>query len=493
MSRSFPSRRDVLRGGALALGAASLAPSTGALPSARPRWKIDNVLRVGAIGVGRRATGGLLPRLGYVRRDMATGELKPQTPRMPDVELVAICDVFQDNLDEMGAAVERAGGKATLYKRYREMLDREDLDAVIVATPDFTHAPIAQAAVEAGCDVYLEKCAANTPQQLRDLEAAVAEHGRIVQVGYQLRQDEIHRQAKEVVKRGWIGETRLITHAVHRSGSTGSLRHPLLQYGEAPDPGRVDWDLFLDGRAPERPYEAGRFFEWRKYWDYCNGIFGDNQSHIVDAAEFIADLGLPATAVASGGVYGSDEGRETPDVITAVLEYPDQGLSLRFTEIDCNSHPSQVSSYHGTEGTLEISWELKVFPDRFSSKYADALEAGKLNPNKPVIHLKDRAAATALSANPSEMWLAGRGATKTTRGGGEFDTTLLHLQDFFDSVRSREKPIADLSSSRVSTIAAQMSAEALRSGTRITPQDLGFEPAPSNAATERPGSHSESE
>ena len=465
-----------MRHGLAAAGSTVFLTGMAARPApARVRWRVDDTLRLGAIGLGRRMTN-LLSRLGVACKDLRSGKRQSADEPMAGIEFVALCDVFEWNLEEKAEAVRELGGEPALYRDYREMLEKEDLDAVIVATPDFTHAPIAQLAVENGCDVYVEKCAANTPQQLRDLEAAVAKHEAIVQVGYQLRQDEIHLRAKEVIERGWIGEVRLVTFEVHRSGATGLLRHPLLEYGEPPDPALVDWDLFLAGIAPERPYDPERFFEWRKFWDYCNGICGDNESHFVDEVELMTGIGLPATASTSGGVYGSTDQRETPNVITACLEYPDEGLSLRFTEIDCNSGGPKGTWVYGTDGSLSVSWELKVYPDRFSSRYADALEEEKLSPHKPMIHVKDPAAAAALEANPSQMWLAGRGATKTTRGNGVYDTTRLHIEDFLSCVRSREQPAASLEIARNSTIAAQMSAAALRQGRAITPADLGFGP-----------------
>lgn len=472
-SRRRLTRRQFVHQGLLLSGAAvtpGLASSSHAAPV---RWRGDDTLRVGAIGVGRRSRN-LISRLGYSVADIRSGIVQAVGKPVEGAELVAICDVFDGNLQSMAASIRKAGGDPKLYRDYREMLTREDLDAVIVATPDFSHAPIAQFAVEQGCDVYVEKCAAHSPDQLRALEAAVAKHKAIVQVGYQLRQDNINQQAAEVVRRGWIGEVRLVTCDIHRSGTTGALTHPLLEYGDPPSPDSVDWDLFLAGLAPERPYDPERFFEWRKFWDYCNGTCGDNESHVIDAAEFVAGVGMPGAAVSSGRVWGDSGKRETPNMLVACLEYPEEEMTLRFTEIDTNSGKDGGQIYYGTEGTMHVSWELAVYPDRFSEKYAESFREKKLNPSTPMIHLKDPAAAAMLEGNPSELWLAGRGAARTTRGKGEFDTTRLHLEEFFECVRSRQEPSASLAKARASTIGAQMSARSIREGRRITPADLGF-------------------
>lgn len=463
-----PTRRGVLRGAGLSLASSSLL-ATAANSAPRRSWKIDDTLRVGIIGSGRRGHN-LLARLGY-RNAYANNPDK----YLEGVKVVAVSDTWEGNREMASEAIGKLHSKPTVYRDYREMLGTEDLDAVIVATPDFTHAPISIAAIEAGCDVYVEKCAANTREQLEAFESAIKKHEAVVQVGYQLRQDAIYKQAAEVIRRGWIGEPRLARCEVHRNGMNGALRHPALADGGQPNPEGVDWELFLAGLAPEREYDPQRFFEWRKYWDYCNGICGDNQSHSVDAVEFVVGLGHPSKATAAGGVFEYDH-RETPDVLTATVDYDNEGMSVLFVAIDSNSYNVPGTYFYGTEGTMHVSWELKVWPDRFSEKYGESLESGKLKASKPMIHLKDPAAASAITGNPSEMWLAGRGATRTTRKDrdGTFDTTRLHLENWFESIRTRSQPMASIESAKGSTMAAIMSAESYRTGRRVSASDLGF-------------------
>ncbi|HKX46906.1 MAG TPA: Gfo/Idh/MocA family oxidoreductase, partial [Planctomycetota bacterium] len=430
-------------GGALA-GIAAL-PGFPALPGLgrrAPYVSIDDSLKVGVVGIGRRASD-LLARLGH-KLPTANVHKSEEFQPIVGVEVAAVCDTFRPNREWAARAVAVVGPEPAAYADYRELLAREDLDALIVATPDFSHAPIAIAAVERGLDVYVEKCLANTPEQLRALEAAASAKDRIVQTGYQLRQDEIRKAAAEIVRRGYLGEVRLIRFALNRHGAVGRLAHPLLAGGAAPDSEFVDWELFLAGVAPERPYDPKRYFEWRLYWDYANGVFGDQLTHVADEVAVVAGLGLPSSATASGGVYEWRDGRETPDTITAVLEYDEPGTSLVFSNVNSNSHGQDGTTFYGTEGTLEVSWQLRLFPDRFSAKYAEQVEAGKLDPETPMLELLDPAAATALQGKPTELWLAGRGATRTTRPDGEFDVTRLHLDDFFDAVRTRREPAAGI-------------------------------------------------
>lgn len=467
---SDPTRRQVVHGAGLGLAASPFltVPVDASPRPARRSWKIDRALRLGIIGAGRRGHN-ILARLGY-----PSPYVNAPDKHLEGVELVAVCDTFEGNRRSAEAAIRKIHSAPMVYRDYRQMLAKEDLDAVIIATPDFTHAPLAVAAIRSGLDVYVEKCVANTPAQLKALEEAIEEHKPVVQVGYQLRQDAIYRKAVDVIKRGWIGEVKMARFEVHRNGTNGQLQHPELADGTPPKPGDVDWELFLAGEAPEREYDPERFFEWRKFWDYCNGNCGDNQSHSVDAAEFVLGLGHPTSAMASGGVYGWTGKRETPDVLTAMVEYEDPGTSVLFISVDTNSYAIPGTYFFGTEGTLHVSWELRVFPDRFSGKYADSIESGKLNPKDPMIHLKDPAAAAAIKGDASEMWLAGRGATRTTTRAGTFDTTRLHVEEWIDCIRARSQPSANLAAAKGSTMAAIMSAQSFRSGERVTAEQIGF-------------------
>ena len=157
--------------------------------------------------------------------------------------------------------------------------------------------------------------------------------------------------------------------------------------------------------------------------------------------------------------------RETPDTFSASFEFPERDLQLNYSCVTSNSYAPQSMLLLGTEGTMTVSWKLESFADRFSEKYGEQIEREQINPRNPIVSIEDPGAARAQQAAPSQLWLAGRGATSTTRGGQEFDTTFLHMNEFIDCVRTREQPSASDENSFVSPLACHMATQSyLREG-----------------------------
>jgi hypothetical protein len=182
----------------------------------------------------------------------------------------------------------------------------------------------------------------------------------------------------------------------------------------------------------------------------------------------VLGLGVPRTAVASGGIYHWKDGRETPDTFSAAFEYPERDTQVTYTAMMSNSHQPQATLFLGTEGSLELSWKVEIYPDLNSQKYAKALESGKAKPGRPILSVNDKAAGRVRDANPSELWLLGRGSTLTTVGDVEMDTTRLHQEDFVQSIRSRRQPRASLAASLPSMIGSHMSTIAYREKRTVT-------------------------
>ena len=439
-------RRNLLEASLGGLGSAVVASNAAARVPARP----TAALRVGVVGVGLRGMAHM-KALGYAENG--------NDVRAPEgVRIVAVCDTFKLHRLLAARVVGRAGEIPADYVDYREMLENEELDVVTIATPDFSHARIAIDAMRAGADVYVEKCMANTLAEALELRRVRAETGRIVQVGYQLHQDQMHRLAREYYQRGYIGEVHMVQSVLRRSGSQGGFLRSLARNGGPPRE-QIDWERFLMDAAPMREYEPERYFEWRKFWDYGTGISGDLLSHAADEAAMIMDLPAPTTCVSSGGLYHWKGNRETPDTFSASLEFPERDLQFNYSCVTSNSHTPQSMLLLGTEGTMAVSWKIEIFADRFSEKYAEAIESSQINPREPIVLIEDPAAARDQRAAPSELWLAGRGATWTTRGEQEFDTTFLHMDEFISSVRTREQPSASDESSFGSTLACHMATQ----------------------------------
>ena len=448
----------------------SLAPAaalTLTVPTLIRRRVVDDALQVGLIGAGDRGFAHL-----HRLADLPESPGKPRVCGIPGVRVTAICDTFDVHADRAVEGLRQGGGgRVRSYVDYREMLEREDLDAVVIATPDFTHAPIAIDAVRAGCDVYVEKCMSNTPEHAVELQHALEEGQRVLQVGYQLRQDELHAAARELVRRGYVGEVRMVQSFLRRSGAVGAWKSPLAENG-GPPRHQVHWEEFLARAAPAVPYDPRRYFEWRAFWDYGTGAAGDLMSHAMNSVEMVLDLGMPDSVTSSGGVYEWDDGRETPDNWSALLEYEDPRTSVNFCCSLSNSYGKQGTLFLGTEGTLELSWFLNVYADQHSTRYAEQIEDGRIVPGKAFLTRRNEGSERALESTPSEAWLVGRGAKETTIEGKLHDTTYLHLAEFFDCVRSRRMTSANFDTSLASTMSALACAQSYREERRVSPSEM---------------------
>lgn len=465
-------RRELLLGAAAsaaALGSAHVARAVPALGFGRAHAapSPNDTLRIGVIGTGARGQDHLWA-LGYAVDDPVYAHRKGTVVEpIAGTAVVAVCDAYEDKLDQAHAAVRARGGQPGRYTSWRKMLDEAHLDAVVIATPDHLHGPLALAAVEAGCDVYVEKCMTNRAEELAPLGAALEKHGRILQVGYQMHQDRLHQLAREMIAHGELGEVHSVQTFLHRNTESGAWKHPDAARGAALRE-RIHWDEFLGG-APAREFDASRFFEWRQYWDYSTGLSGDVFSHTLSAAQYLLDLPLPETASASGGVYHWRDQRETPDHFSATVEFPSKRVQVNFLSTLSNSFFRRSAlAVCGSKATLELSWRLSVYAEQGSELF-ERLDKEKRRPyERPYVDIQDNAARLVVQGAPSSRWLEGRGATATTAADGSVhDTTRLHHEEWVRCIRARTQPSASYASSLCSTIGAHLATQSYRQGRRM--------------------------
>jgi predicted dehydrogenase len=469
MSANTPdlSRRSFLHATATGLAAASL-------PNRAPAFLQQTngeqgVIRVGIVGTGRRGQDHMWA-MGYWDPNGPVRARKArQTPhkRFDQVEIVAVCDTWDDNRRIGLESVTKQGAKCAEYIDYRQMLENENLDAVLIATPDHMHQPIAMAAIEAGCDVYVEKCMTNSIPEALALAAKLKDSDRILQAGFQHHQDHIFGLARKAIQNGEIGKVHMVQTFMNRGGESGAWIFPQEKNGGPPRE-TVHWEAFLGGVAPDTDYDPRRYFGWRKYWDYSTGISGDLFSHNLNAVNHLTGLGVPKSVSASGGVYYWKDGRETPDTYSCLMEFPDDDVSLTYQCVLSNSYNGHMTRIMGEEGTIEVDWRLRIYADRFSKKYADALQKGTMQPDVPFVDVTDAAGGLVVGAAPSQLWLGGMGATLTTRPDGEVrDTTRLHHENFWSCVRSRQQPDANVVTALPATIGAHLGTISYREGRRV--------------------------
>jgi predicted dehydrogenase len=268
--------------------------------------------------------------------------------KVPGVKLVAVADCYQGRLDH---SKELWGTDVFTTRDYREVLERKDIDAVIVATPDHWHKQAAIDAMKAGKDVYCEKpmihLYSDGPEMIETSRATK----RILQVGSQRVSSIVYVKAKELLASGAIGQLNSVTARWDRNSAMGAWDYtvPLDASTET-----CDWPRFR-GTAPKIPWNAEHFFQWRKWKAYGSGVAGDLFVHLFSGTHFVTNTIGPTRAMATGGLRFWKDGRDVPDVMLALFDYPEGfNLSLRVNFVD-GGEESEGFIFTGSEGTMEIA------------------------------------------------------------------------------------------------------------------------------------------
>jgi predicted dehydrogenase len=329
-------------------------------------------------------------------------------------ELVAVCDVYQGRLDR---AKERWGSHLFTTRDHREVLARKDIDFVIIATPDHWHVPIALEAMEAGKDMYLQKPMVHDIAEGPKLLEAARRTGRIIEVGSERVSSVTYIKARELYQSGAIGELTMVEAYWRRNSAVGAW-----QYSIPPDasPETVDWDRFL-GSAPKVPFQPIRLFRWRNYRDYGTGVAGDLFVHMFTGLHFVIGSNGPTRVVGMGGLRYWKDGRDVPDVMMAMCEYPKSAnhpefnlsLSLNFK---AGSGEESGLRLIGTEGVMQVIPNLTVLskstgetePGYTISTFTKATQAAFLKQYREK-HPPRKASASSLRPVSEERFAAPRG------------------------------------------------------------------------------------
>ena len=306
--------------------------------------KSRDKVTLGFIGVASR---------GYDAHIKGFGEL-------PDVEIGAVCDVYQPNIDR---AVAYTDGKAKAYHDYRDLLADPSIDAVVISTPPHWHALMSLDALHAGKDVYCEKPMSRYPMETRLMADYAHRYKRITQVGTQVHATENYHKCVDVVRSGVLGQiTRVSNFCTMNDDSEGLGTPP----SETP-PSGLDWETWL-GPAPETPYNLGRFRDGmhRYFKDYVDSWLHELGPHIVELPFWALDLRCPTGIVASGGRYATDSLADVPDTLQVTWEWPNmlmtwemlQQSSFHFGVGEPGPGRKIGIVFHGKEGTLIANYGL---------------------------------------------------------------------------------------------------------------------------------------
>ena len=280
--------------------------------------------------------------------------------KIADVNCAAIADIDQSVLAARAADVKRVRGTMpATFGDYRRMLERKDIDAVIVATPDHWHCLAMVDALSAGKHVYVEKPIAHTIEECQVMQAATRRYGKMVQVGQWQRSGAHYASAVDYVRSGKLGRIRVVKVWAYQ----GWMK-PVAPQPDGVTPAGVDYDMWL-GPAPKRAFNPNRFhFNFRWFWDYAGGLMTDWGVHEIDIALYAMNVTAPKSVVASGGKFAyPDDASETPDTLQAVFEY--DGFNMLWehaTGIDGGpySKPEGIA-FIGNNGTLVVNrggWEV---------------------------------------------------------------------------------------------------------------------------------------
>ena len=331
MSKFSLTRRQFIRIGAGAAAAGAAVKATVLEPqllSAAQMAAPSDTIRFASIGTGVRGC-----------------ELLNATLRVPGIECVAVCDLY-DSRHQAGQEAVKKQVPAT--RNYKEILDRKDVDAVIVAVPDHQHRHIVEDACAAGKDVYCEKPMSHTVEDGFAMVAAAQNNKRIVQVGSQRVSSILYAKAKEIYDSGKLGDVYAIEAYWDRNSPSGAWVYPI-----PPDASEqtIDWNTFL-GSAPKRAFDPVRFFRWRCFTDYGEGLAGDLFVHLISGIHFITGTNTVAQrAQSSGGLFHFKDGRDFPDLIETFYDYPNFRVMLR---CNLNNDGGEFIGFYGTRGTLII-------------------------------------------------------------------------------------------------------------------------------------------
>ncbi len=358
---------------------------------------------------------------------------------VPGAKLVAVSDIYEGRLTK---AREVYGKDIFTTRDYREILARPDIDAVIVATPDHWHQIIACDAMRAGKDVYCQKPMVQKVEEGAAVIKAEKETKRILQVGSQRASSILYAKAREVIKQGLIGDVRMVEAYWDRNSAQGAW-----QYSIPPDatPQTVDWDRFL-GHAPKRPFEPIRLFRWRNYQDYGTGVAGDLYVHLFTGIHYVMDSSGPDRIMSTGGLYYWKDGRDVPDLMLGMYDYPDTKahkafhLSIRLN-FEAGGGDGSGFRFIGTEGVLDLAVGGALVLKRKPKDSEPGHTAGTFSKATGAEIIREyqkkypvqRPSADAMRANTEQRWVLPPGYTEQ----------YAHHENFINAVRSRNPVIED--------------------------------------------------
>lgn len=471
------------------------------IPQFVPAVTDGQTIRLGIIGSGIRGKQ-LLQGLGFATPDYIQDLIQQNVvdsanTRYQDfkeqadlnIRITGICDIFDVHAGQAldaGANINREGVNGTYgtsprrYLNYKELLAADDIDAVVIASPDHWHGQMAMDAVRAGKHVYLEKPMTWTVPETFALRDIVKNSNIVFQLGHQNRQVESNERAREIIEKGLLGPISLIETGTNRNSPNGAWVYDI---NPEANPNTIDWEQFegdpdrvkeyLDymtsagltkyiGPDSRDKFSLERFFRWRCWWDYSTGLSGDLLTHEYDAMNQILDLGIPASASSSGGVYFFKDGRTVPDVLHTTFEFPDRNMAMLYSAT-LASQFSRGRKIMGHDATMELGNALTITIDRNSDLYRERIDNGTIKTGEPFYHYVPGQDVDAVTS-ATELYFAERGLLYSYVGGKRYNTTHLHLREWIECIRTGKEPSCNIDQAFEEAITAHMGTRAYLEG-----------------------------
>ena len=333
------------------------------------------------------------------------------------------------------AGIEAYGADFPTTSDYRTLLDRKDVDAVLVATSDHLHRRVTLDAVAAGKDVYCEKPMSHSVEDGFAMLEGVQAGKRIFQAGSQRVSSILYEKAREIFASGRLGDVHEIDAQWNRNSPGGAWVYPI-----PPDasPETVDWKGFLVD-APDHAFDAKRFFRWRCFRDYGSGLGGDLFVHLLSGIQVVTGMNTPANrAYSTGGTYHYKDGREFPDLLETVFDFPSAngGMHVHLHCNQANNDGDEGLKFYGSTGTMVMTGKTVTFtPQDVRPKFESYGWGGMTEAQR------QQGLAEWKAAHPEPLAPLGEAESFTLPQG--YDDTAVHITNFFNAVVTREHVVED--------------------------------------------------
>ena len=358
---------------------------------------------------------------------------------VPGVKLVAACDLFTGRLER---AKELHGKDLFVTNDYRKILERKDIDAVIISTADLWHARITKAALRAGKHVYCEKPMVHYIGEGLDVIKVQKESGKVMQVGSQYVSNIVFQKAHELYKSGEIGKLNMVNAVYDRQDALGAWEYTMPTDVSVET---VDWDRYIEGMK-KMSYDPKKFFWWRNYREFGTGVAGDLFVHLLSGTHLITDSKGPEKIYASGQLCYWKDGRNVPDLMAGIMQYPESPehspfqLTLQVNFVS-GTGGSEVTRFVGDEGTITIN------PDGFTVHHSKMPEAPGIG-GWDSLATYPEAMQKQLMKQYNEKYTPAQQERNNKpdtiyKAPPDFDAHLQHHINFFNSVRKGSPVVED--------------------------------------------------